>query len=314
MSVAPRILVCHERANTYREALEERLSGVSIEAVTRASALDSGRSNAPILLAWQLPPGALRNLTGLRWIQVTGAGVDHFLRRDDLPEEVTLTRSLARFGVQVAEYTIAYLLHHLVGVAGYRSQQHERRWEQHPRPLLTDMTFGIVGLGSLGLPTAAALSGLGARVLGVRRSKTPAAGVDRVFSIENWREMLPLCDALLITAPRTPDTIGLIDAEALAALPEGAVVVNVARGDIIDEEALLAALDSGHLGAAILDVFAREPLPENHPLWSHRRAWVTPHIAAPSEIGPVADEFAANYRLYLRGEALNNVVDRGRGY
>ena len=106
----------------------------------------------------------------------------------------------------------------------------------------------------------------------------------------------------------------MIDAEALAALPRGAVLVNVARGDIIEETALLAALESRHLGAAVLDVFAVEPLPRDHPLWTQPRAWITPHVAAPSEVEVIADEFAENYRRFVEGRELINLVDRERGY
>jgi glyoxylate/hydroxypyruvate reductase A len=326
-SESPQILVWHSQAEAYREALAHRCRGAAVEALVpgtgEAEALlarAAGQerhvagSGAVVLLAWQVPDGLLRALPSLRWIQVTGAGVDHFLDRDDLPDGVLVTRSLGRFGQQVAEYVVGYLLHHLLEIDGYRARQRRRLWERGERPLLADRTVGIIGLGSLGMPLARTLAAFGTRVVAMRRSGADSEAVERVYGPETWRQMLPACDALVLAAPHTPETDKMIDADALAALPQGAVLVNVARGGLIDEEALLAALGSGHLGAAVLDVFAREPLPEDHPLWRQELAWITPHIAAPSELGPMVDELVANYERFIAGEPLLNLVDRGRGY
>ncbi len=328
---APRIAVWHDQAEAYREALETRLPDVPIAAIrpgsscaagieaTAAGNPDAGQEAAgfadtEILLAWKAPAGALRVFESLRWVQVTGAGVDHFLTREDLPNDVALTRSLGRFGLQVAEYVIGYLLHGLLDIAGYREQQTHGTWERGERPLLADSTVGIMGLGSLGLPTAQALAALGTRVVAATRSGKPVEGVDQVFGFDTWRDMLPLCDALVLAIPLTDETTGLIDAGALAALPHGAVLINVARGALIDDDALIDALDRDHLGAAVLDVFAQEPLPTDHSLWKCTRAWITPHIAAPSELDAMIDEFVANYERFVAGRTLINLVDRRRGY
>jgi len=321
MKRPPRIIVWHAQGDAYADALRRRLPETCIEVIAAADH-DSGAAAVPadagadadVLLAWKVPDGALAAMQRLRWVQVSGAGVDHFLHRADLPDDVLVTRSLGRFGVQVAEYVIGYMLHHLLGIERYRRRQSQALWERDPRPLLADRTIGVVGLGSLGLPIARSLSALGTCVLGARRSTEPLAGVDEIFCGATWRDMLPRCDALVIAAPRTPETIAMVDAQALAALPRGAVLINVARGDIVDTDALLAALESEHLGAAVLDVFAQEPLPPDHPLWRQPRAVITPHIAAPSEVEVIADEFAENYRRFTDGRDMINVVDRARGY
>ncbi len=261
MKRPPRIAVWHADAENYARALRERLPGAILDAIAAADhetgSIDrdtagaaAAISRAEVLLAWKVPAGVLSSMPALRWVQVSGAGVDHFLEAADLPSTVLLTRSLGRFGRQVAEYVVGYLLHHLLGIHTYRRQQRAHRWRRGKRPLLADCTVGIIGLGSLGQPTARALSRLGTRVLGARRSPGAVDGVDRVFTRENWLEMLPDCNALVLAAPKTAETRGMIDAQALAALPPGAVLINVARGDIVDEAALLAALETGHLGAA----------------------------------------------------------------
>ena len=321
MNDQPRILVWHAQANAYREALRRRLPDAPIDAISAAQhetgvAPETGATMdaAEVLLAWKVPPEALASMPSLSWVQVTGAGVDHFLDSPQLDAAIIVTRSLGRFGIQVAEYVVGYALNHLIGIGDYRDAQRRHEWSRGERPLLADRTVGIVGLGSLGLPTARALAALGARVLGVRHSGLSIEGIDDVFSAANWRDMLPSCDILVLAAPKTPETAGMIDADALAALPEGAVLINVSRGDLVNESALLAALDADHLGAAVLDVFATEPLPADHQLWDQPRAWITPHIAAPSEVEVIADEFAENYRRFIAGRELTNVVDRARGY
>ena len=336
MNKIPRVCVWHTQGDTYRDALRERLPDTPIEVINAAThetgeavlgALDSGPvanhatsviadaiSSAEILLAWKVPPRTLTSMPALRWVQVTGAGVDHFLESTELSAAVIVTRSLGRFGIQISEYVIGYLLHHLIGIHTYREKQRSHEWDRNNRPLLADRTVGIIGLGSLGLPTANALTALGARVLGVSHSGLAVPGIDDVFSARNWRNMLPACDVLVIAAPKTVETVGMIDQRALDALPKGTILINISRGELIDEDALLEALENGHLGAAVLDVFTAEPLPEDHPLWDQSRAWITPHIAAPSEIEVIADEFANNYRRYVAGDPLLNAVDRGRGY
>lgn len=323
MKRLPSIIVWHAQGDAYAAALRTRLPGAPIEVVVAtdhdSDAVAPGNEvgvAAEVLLAWKVPPGALADMPSLRWVQVSGAGVDHFLHRDDLPADVLLTRSLGRFGIQVAEYVVGYLLYELLGIECYRERQHQCLWEREERPLLADRTVGIIGLGSLGSPIARSLTALGTRVMGVRRTARPVEGIEieEVFSSARWRDMLPHCDALVIAAPKTADTIGMVDAAALAALRPGAILVNVARGDIVNETALLEALDSGRLGAAILDVFATEPLPPDSPLWQHPRARITPHIAAPSEVEVIADEFAENYRRFVEQREMINSVDRGRGY
>ena len=336
MNKIPRVCVWHTQGDTYRDALRKRLPDTPIEAINAAAhetgeavlgAPDSGTvanhatslitdaiSSAEILLAWKVPPRTLTSMPALRWVQVTGAGVDHFLESTELSAAVILTRSLGRFGIQISEYVIGYLLHHLIGIDTYREKQRSHEWARNNRPLLADRTVGIIGLGSLGLPTANALTALGARVLGVNHSGLAVPGIDDVFSAKSWHNMLPACDVLVIAAPKTVETVGMIDQRALGTLPKGAILINVSRGELIDEDALLEALENGHLGAAVLDVFAAEPLPEDDPLWDQSRAWITPHIAAPSEIEVIADEFAKNYRRYVAGDSLLNEVDRRRGY
>ncbi len=307
------ILVWHPRAEEYRRALQARLPGVPVE-VRSGAPQSPSPSNASVLLAWALPPDAFQQLPRLRWLQATGAGVDELLARPDLPQTVRVTRSIGRFGTQAAEYTVGYLLHWLLRLEDYRRNQDRGVWRQLGRPLLADCTVGIIGLGSVGSAIAERLTSFGADVLGVCRTARPMSHVSRVYAMRDWRRMLPACDALVLAAPLTDETRGMIDEDALRTMPAGSALVNVARGAIVRADALLATLRDGHLAAAVLDVFDQEPLPPDSPLWTEPRAWVTPHVAAPSEIEPIADEFAANYQRFIDGEPLQYEVDRDCGY
>lgn len=309
----PPVLVWHDRAPEYVEALQRLLPDTDIDGWS-SSGRSHGTSAAPVLLAWKLPPGAFRHLPALRWMQATGGGVDHLLQRTDLDASVLLTRSLGRFGIQVAEYVIGVLLERLIGIEEYRRDQQARRWRQRPRPLLADSTVAVVGLGALGTGICDRLAGLGVEVIGVSRSGRGPASTDELVAVDDWERILPRCDALVLAAPLTPATRGMVNERTLGLMREGATLVNVARGDLIDRAAVLESLRAGHLGAAVLDVFEREPLDPEDPIWAEPRALITPHVAAPSEIVPIAEEFAANYRRYVSGEALENIVDRQRGY
>ena len=172
----------------------------------------------------------------------------------------------------------------------------------------------MVGLGALGAGISDRLAALGVEVLGVSRSGRGPDAAREVVATEDMDAILPRCDAVVLAAPLTSDTHQMFDAAAIARMRDDAVLVNVARGELVDRDAVLEALRGGTLGAAVLDVFEHEPLGPDDALWAEPGDLITPHVAAPSEIGPIAEEFAANYRRFVAGEALEHLVDRVRGY
>lgn len=152
------------------------------------------------------------------------------------------------------------------------------------------------------------------RVVGLSRSGAPHPLAETVYPADQAEAFCAQCDVVVLVLPHTPATAGLFGARALAALPKGAILVNIGRGAVLDEAALLAALDTGRLRHAVLDVFATEPLPADHPLWRHPRVTITPHVSGPSLPEDVVEAFMANYRRYAAGEPLVGVVDRNRGH
>ena len=255
----------------------------------------------------------------LRWVHCFNAGTDHPVFARLVERGVCLTNSPGASAVPIAHTAIAGLLALARGLPRLAGAQRERRWLDHgavaaPRDL-AGQTLLVVGLGGIGSEIARIARALGLYVIGLRRSPaTSDAPVDELVPPARLREVLPRADWLAIACPLTDETRGWIDASALALLPDGAHVLNVARGEIVDESALVAELTSGRIAGAYLDVFEVEPLPASSPLWSLPNAIVTPHAAALSAGNDArqAEHFLANLARWARGEPLANRVPGSR--
>src|SRR5690606_19668854 len=199
----------------------------------------------------------------LRWFHKFAAGVDDIIAAGTLPDRAVLTRTDGRvFGRRMAEYVIAYMLAHTQNIPRVLQQQAQRRWRPFLTRTLAGKTVGIAGLGDIGQEIVRRAAALDMRVVGWRRTPSPAPGVERVYAGSGeLHAFLGECDFLVIVLPLTPSTRGLFDDAALAAMPEGAYLINVGRGPVVQEQALLRALQSGRLAGAVLDVFDVEPLP-----------------------------------------------------
>lgn len=261
-----------------------------------------------------LREGLPARLPALRLIQRLGAGVETLLAAQGLPEGVRIAR--LRPDVQAAEIA-EYVLGAVIAArrfAVYRPRQAARVWETTAVVPAGDARALVLGLGVIGGPVAAALAGLGLRVDGWRRGEGPAPqGVTAHWGAEALDRLLGEADHVACVLPSTPATRGLFDAARLARMKPGAQLINVGRGDLIDEPALLAALDAGRPGSAVLDVTAEEPMPPENPLWAHPRATITPHVSG-WNLGDGYADVAENVRRALSGAPLLHEVDRARGY
>ncbi len=249
------------------------------------------------------PPGSLQGLPGLRLIQSLWAGVDRLLADTSLPAGVPVARMVdPAMNAAMAETALWATLALQRGYFAYARQQRESLWRTHAQRRAQDLQVLVLGQGQMGTAAAAALARQGLRVRGWRRDGTPLV------------PLLATSDVVINLLPLTAATRGLIDAAFLAALPRGAGLVNLARGAHVVDADLLAALDSGHLGHAVLDVFHTEPLPVGHPFWQHPRVTVLPHAAAFTDPRSAAQIAVANVQAALRGETPAHLVERGRGY
>ncbi len=250
----------------------------------------------------------------LRWIQVTGAGVDAFLAKNQLPDGVVLTRADVSFGDQIAEYVIGHLLALTQRLRDVHGLQLKRTWRPLGVEFLKGKTMGIAGAGSIGQAVAARARGMGMRTIGLASTRREIPGFEVVYDPDDLATFLPQLDVLVICLPLTAATRGMMGARQLALLKDSAVLVNVARGAILDEAALIDALQYHRLRAAILDVFEREPLPADSPLWTTNNVTVTSHHSGLNVPDDIIDFFLENLSRFQSGDRLNGFVDPTKGY
>ncbi|CAN5415288.1 hypothetical protein BH24GEM3_BH24GEM3_14710 [soil metagenome] len=320
-----------------REALPEEWEVTVVSAPADGSGDGGGPSpealtamrGAEVYFGFGLPPELLRAAGDpppgrLRWAHSAAAGVGGSLYPEMRSSEVVLTNSAGIHAAPMAETVIAMILHFARGLDLAVRAQAVRRWERSPfesagTPVreIAGATLGIVGLGGIGREVASRAVALGMRVLASKRRPAPAPpGVELLTGDDALPRLLEASDFLVITVPETSETRGLIGREELARLPRGATLINVARGRILDEEALIEALREGHLRGAALDVFACEPLPPDSPLWGLSNVLVTPHVSGTTHRfwERQTELIVENIRRYLAGEPLRNVVDKEAGY
>lgn len=310
------ILVYHPEpgeAQAYARLIKQPRPPFALAVCTTPAEAEPHIAGAEILYAWNFPRELLPRAARLRWAQSMGAGVER-LTVPGLPRRVTVTRVAGIFGPWMAEYVLGWCLWLTQRTELFRAQQRERRWRQIDPLRLHGATLCVIGLGDIGLTIARAARGFGMRVMGVSRSGRKVAEAERVHKTRDIRKAVAAADFVALTVPLTDATRGLIGAAELAAMRPTAWLINISRGPVVDEAALLDALQGKRLGGAVLDVFEEEPLPQDHPLWELGNVVITPHISGPSTPGEIAPLFNDNLRRYLRGRALRYRVDRKRGY
>jgi glyoxylate/hydroxypyruvate reductase A len=313
---ARRVLVYHPdetEARAYAGLVRAPRRAVAVDVAWRPEDAAGPIADAEILYAWKFPADLLARAPRLRWVQCMGAGVERFLV-PELPPRVAVTRAAGIFGPWMAEYTLGWCLWVTQRMERFRAQQRQRRWVEVNPLKLRGATLCVVGLGDIGRSIARAAHGLGMRVIGVTRGGRAAPPAERVYPAPAIRAALARADFAVLTLPLTPETRGLIGAAELAAMKPSAWLLNVGRGALIQEDALVRALRGRGIGGAVLDVFDTEPLPRSHPLWRLDNAVVTPHISGPSTPPEIAPIFDDNLRRYLAGRPLRHRVDRRRGY
>ncbi|MDH5676837.1 MAG: D-2-hydroxyacid dehydrogenase [Myxococcales bacterium] len=271
------------------------------------------------VLMGYLPPGQLERLTGLRWMQQPGAGADWLMRAPAFRDsDVLLSNASGVHAIPIAEHVLALMFALSRRLHFFVKAQTQRKWDRRGRlGELEGSTLGIVGVGAIGEALANKARGLGMRVLGLRRDKSRVSPhVEKMLGPGELHHLLGESDWVAVTAALTPETRGLFGAAEFAAMKESAYLINIGRGAILDEQALITALESKTIAGAGLDVFEREPLPEDSPLWAMKNVILTPHFAGatPHYADRVTEIFVDNLERYQRGEPLRNLVDKQRAY
>lgn len=259
-------------------------------------------------------PRDLRRLPRLRWVHSLWAGVERLLAELPEPAPAVVRLTDPRLAQTMAEAVLAWTLYLHRDMPRYARQQAARRWQPHPLPRAEDRVVTLLGLGALGAAAAQALRAAGFQVAGWSRQPKALEGVACHAGADALQPLLARTDVLVCLLPLTAQTRGLLDATALAALKPGASLINFARGAIVDDAALRAALDRGHLAHAVLDVFTHEPLPEEAWHWGHPGVTVLPHISAPTDRASAAALVAGRIRRFRATGEVPPAVDRAAGY
>jgi glyoxylate/hydroxypyruvate reductase A len=310
------ILVYHPdagEARAYADGIRRPSRRFRVHVASTPAEAAAPGAEAEVFYCWGLPPALLAAAKALRWVQCMGAGVERLLV-PELAPHVRVTRVAGIFGPWMAEYTLGWCLWTTQRMEAFRTSQRQRRWAPVDPVPLRGQTLCVVGLGDIGRSIARAARALGMQVIGVSRSGRRSPEARRVYRTGALRAALAGADFVVLTLPLSDETRGLLGPLELAAMKPTAWLLNLARGPIVVETALLDALRGGRIGGAVLDVFDTEPLPVDHPLWGFDNVVVTPHISGPStprEIGPI---FNDNLRRYAAGRPLRHLVHRPRGY
>lgn len=273
-------------------------------------------------LAWLPPKGVLKTLPNLELIVSVGAGVDHLLTDPELPEVPVVRYVDPDLTGRMAEYIGLQVLFHQRRMTEYQAAQAERKWTYFPEPAAHEVRVGVMGLGVMGKAALNVLKPFGYQLRGWSRTRHEIAGVTCFAGSDGLDAFLADTDILACVLPQTPQTRGILNGALLKKLSRrgrhermpGPVLINAGRGGLQVGDDIAKALEDGTLYAASLDVFEIEPLPQSSPLWRHPRVVITPHIAAESTARAITRYLVRQMRAHQKGEPLENVVDRARGY
>lgn len=266
------------------------------------------------------PASLLHGSPRLKWLQCNSAGTEPFLQPGVLHPDTLLTNATGAYGLAISEHMLGMLLELFKKLHLYRDAQHLHQWKSLGRVRsIEGSTVLVLGMGDIGGEFARKVKALGATVIGVRRTDTRKPEyVDELYLTEELDRLLPRADVVAVALPGNGETAGMLNCKRIESMKEGAVLLNVGRGVIVDTEALCDALESGHLGGAGLDVTDPEPLPENHRLWNFPNAVITPHISGfyhlPETLERIVRISAENLEAYRSGKPLRNQVDFSTGY
>jgi glyoxylate/hydroxypyruvate reductase len=274
---------------------------------------------ADYAIGWSPSPEFFASQSRLRAFFSTGAGVEHIIHNPKLPADLPVIRvEDAGMGPQMVDYCRYEVLHWMQHRDEYAAQRAAGVWKQHPPSFREEWSIGVFGFGVLGRQVASAFAADGFPANAYSRSASSAEPSVRVFSAaqgpDQFEAFMRASRVLALLAPLTSETQDKFNLETLQMLPAGAYVINIARGGLIVDEALLELLDSGHLAGAALDVFRREPLPGDHRYWTHPKVRITPHIAAITPIGPATAQIVAKIQRLVRNQPVTGIIERTRGY
>lgn len=308
------IRVDPERRAWWKQTLQEYLPDLRV--LLKDEDIDQYKpADVHYVVTWNPPSGWLATFPNLECVASVGAGVGHILKDPDYPRRVPIIRTVSEsLRMRMTEYVVLHVLRFHRRLPEITDANAKAEWIQYVEPLARDTRVGILGLGNLGGAAARALAALGYDVAGWSRKARPIEGASVYSGEQGLREVLAHSQILVCMLPQTAATQDVLDRTAFAAMPSDGCVINVGRGENLVDADLIAALDSGHLRGATLDVFREEPLPSTHPFWSHPRILITSHTASAIEPATGGRVIADNLLAFIRGEQVPDIVDIEQGY
>lgn len=317
MAPETNILVLNHLAERHIALIHSALPEANVITAELTDA-DKYIADTDILVAWgwmNIAP-LLERAGRLKWVHALSAGVENLVVPALINSNIILTNSRGIHGIPVSEHVFSLILAFSRGLNLLLRQQQEKQWHRVPTDEIYEKTLGIIGLGSIGREIAKRGKGLGMNVLATKRKMSDELFVDELFPAAQLYDMLPACDYVVAALPLTEETRGLLNEKAFAAMKQSAYFINISRGAVVNEADLIAALQTGAIKGAGLDVFAHEPLPPESPLWDMPNVIITPHLAAlsPYYLDRAVKLFADNLTRFAQARDMLNVIDKSKGY
>lgn len=308
------VLVLDKLAEGYKKALNERFPELVVHAAAKEEDVGEFIGRADILLCARISDALMQKAVNLKWIQAVTTGTDYLTRLPSLKKDVLITTTRGIHGPQMSEMAFLLMLALNRNLPQVVKNQEKAHWENWPSKLIWKKKVGIFGVGVIGEELARKCKAFAMEVLGIDVVKRQLECIDRWYGPEDIIEVARQVDFLILVAPNTPQTEKIVGAKVLSSMKPTAYLINIGRGELVDEPALIDALNTGTIAGAGLDVYWQEPLPKEHPLWRAKNLIAMPHMGGPSDVY-VEQAMAVmeeNFRRYLKGERKNliNVVER----
>jgi len=301
------LLILDSLADEYKKILKAKFPELSIHAAKKEEEIGDFIEKVQILLTFRISDDFIQKASRLQWIQSMATGVDYIVNLPSLKKEALVTSTRGIHGPQMSEMAFLLMLALNRNFPQFVRNQDLRIWERWPAKLLYGKRVGILGIGVIGEEIARKSKAFGMTVYGIGRVKRRVDAVDYFYEPKDLLKVLQEVDYFIIVVPLTPQTQGMIGARELSSMKPTAFLINIGRGEIVNEDALIQALNSGEIAGAALDAFCQEPLPKDHPFWKMKNVIVTPHVGGASDIyvEQVLSIFEENLRRFLGGERHN---------
>ncbi len=313
---APLVLLYSNRSselNEYQKLLESAQLNLNLLVCETADEVNDKIDQAEIIFGVHLPADSYRRAKNLRWIQSMWAGVEGLFSAP-IASEVLITKPWGVFGKFLSQYVFGNLLAQKIKLEQAREYQLKQEWHPYRIELLQGKLICVAGLGDVAADIAIAARAFGMTVWGMNSDGRNNSLADKMFASSEIDEFVAAADVLVLTLPATPATRGMFNRAVLSKMQKHAWLINVGRGALVEDAALIETLEQKRIAGAVLDVFNEEPLPPSHPYWTLENCVLTPHVAGPSVPEDICACFVENFKRYEKGEELMGLVDRSKGY